>query len=152
MKNVRIIVDMQGFNDEKNKFIPKELAAYDGDKISHYVFKKPFALNLLPPDQYKQARWLMCNHHCIDWNSGFTPLHYFDSILKKLTKDYLFVYVKGNEKAEYIRKYSSRPIIELDDEPRIKPLTPKCMFHSKSPSVCALSNVFFLYDNFFMNE
>lgn len=150
--NNRLIIDVQGFKDEKNKFIPKELAAFDGYRISHFVFKQPFAFNLLCPESNKQATWLMKYHHCIYWNHGYTPLHYFADIVKKLTEDALYVYVKGTEKAEYIKKYSSKPVIELDDQPALQASTPKCAFHSKSPCICALTNVFFMYDNFFMNN
>ena len=149
---MRLVLDIQGFKDEKNQFIPKELATYDGEKIAHFVFKQPFALNLLSPELHKQTLWLMKNHHCINWNAGYTPLHYFAAIVEKITKDVEFVYVKGKEKANYIRKYSAKPIIELDEQPVLAPSTPYCVFHSKSPSMCALSNVLYMYDNFFMND
>jgi hypothetical protein len=150
--NKRLVLDVQGFKDENNKFLPKELAAYDGNKISHFIFKQPFAFNLLSPEMTKQAIWLMKHHHCITWNSGFTPLHSFAPIVKELTAGYLFVYVKGKEKYNFLKKYSSRPVIELDEQPVITPSTPRCFYHSKSPCICALSNVFFMYENFFMNE
>lgn len=149
---MRVILDFQGFKDEKNKFIPKELASYDGLQFSHFIFKKPYSLNLLSPDLHEQAVWLMKNYHHLNWNDGFTPLHHFAEILDKVTKNARFVYVKGYEKAEYIRKYCTKPIVELDEQPSIHPSTPKCVFHFKSPTHCALSNVFQMYDIFFMNE
>lgn len=48
-------MDIQGFKIENNKFIVKEFAAYDGVRISHYIFKPPFPLKMLSPDLYKQA-------------------------------------------------------------------------------------------------
>ena len=53
----QLVVDVQGFKIENNKFISKELAAYDGRKICHYVFKPPFNLNQLPPNLTKEANW-----------------------------------------------------------------------------------------------
>lgn len=149
---MRLILDLQGFQDENNKFIPKELAAYDGKRISHYVFRRPFALSLLSPELHANALWVMKNHHCIDWCSGYTPLHFFSSIVKDLTKNANYVFVKGSEKAAYIRKYCYNPIIELDEQPKLQLTEPKCFYHSKSPSMCALSNVFYLYEQFIMNE
>lgn len=149
---MRMLLDIQGFKDEHNKFLPKELAVFDGNKVSHYVFKRPFPLQLLSPEAHKQAVWLMKFHHCIPWNTGHTPLYNFSSIVKKLTEDAQFVYVKGQEKADYIRKYCTKPIIELDEQPVLTISTPKCFYHSKSPSMCALSNVMYMYDTFFMNE
>lgn len=146
---MRLILDFQAFKDERNKFIPKELACYDGEKIVHYVFKQPYPLNFLPPEYHKQAIWLMKNHHCINWNSGFTPLHHFSTIIKQITKDVEFVYVKGEEKAKYIKKYVDKPIIELDEEPALFLSKPKCFYHSKPLAMCALSNVIYMYNNFF---
>lgn len=149
---MRLILDLQGFKDEKNKFIPKELAAYDGEKIIHYVFKQPFPLNFLSPECHKQAVWLMKNHHCINWNLGFTPLHYFSTIIKQVTKNAEFVYVKGVEKAKYIKKYVDNAVIELDEEPPLFLSKPKCFYHSKPEAMCALSNVINMYDLFFFNK
>ena len=147
-----LVIDVQGFNIENNKFITKELAAYDGDKLCHYIFKAPFDIKYLPSDLHKQALWLMKNHHCIDWNEGFTPLHKFVEIIKNLTEKVDHVYVKGNEKAKYIRQYSLKPVFELDEDPKIKKEDPRCFYHSKSPSICALTNVYFFYNNCLMIE
>lgn len=149
---MNLILDIQGFKDENNKFIPKELAAYDGDKINHHVFKQPFSMDLLSPEAYNQALWLMKYHHCICWKSGHTPVHHFSTIIKTLTDDFEFVYVKGREKADYIKKYCNKTIIEIDEQPILVKTAPKCFYHSNSPAMCALSNVFFLYDTFFMNK
>jgi hypothetical protein len=147
-----LIIDFQGFKLESNRFIPKELAAYDGCKISHFIFKKPYSFNLLSTSLQKQVDWLINNHHCITWGSGYTPLHNFSNIIQDITKDANLIYVKGKEKAAYLKKYTSIPIIEIEGKPVLKQDVPRCFYHSKSPSVCALSNVFFIYDNFLMNE
>lgn len=149
---MNLVMDIQGFKIENNKFITKELAAYDGFHISHHVFKQPFEISLLPPDLHKQAIWLMKNHHCIQWNQGFTPLHKFSDIVKSLTAKCECVYVKGEEKMNIIRKYSSKPVIELDEYPALLPDKPQCFFHSKKHCVCALSNAFYLYNRFFMDD
>jgi hypothetical protein len=149
---MRLVLDMQGFKDERNRFIPKELAAYDGDRISHFVFRPPYPLKLLSQNLQNNAVWLMRNHHCLNWNSGFTPLHYFAKIMSYLTKDAEHVYVKGGEKAEFIRKYCRKKVIELDDQPALQKDEPLCFYHNKSICMCALTNVLSLYDNIFMNE
>lgn len=147
-----VVIDVQGFKLENNKFVVKEFAAYDGNKICHYVFKAPFRMSLLPPHLHKQAVWLMENHHCINWEDGFVPLHKFSNILQHIIGEYERVLIKGKEKADYIRKYTPRPVTELDEQPSLKFQKPKCFFHSKDSCVCALSNVFYLYDCFLMKE
>lgn len=147
-----IILDIQGFKIEKNKFFAKELAAFDGTKICHYIFKSPFHMKYLPPDLHKQAVWLMRNHHCIPWSEGYTPIHKFSEIIKDLTENVDNVYVKGREKSEYIRKYSLNPVIELDEDPPLISKKPSCFYHSKSPCICALTNVYTLYNDTIMIE
>lgn len=146
-----LILDVQGFKVEKNKFIVKELAGFDGERICHYVFKPPFSFDMLPPELQREANWVTKNHHCIQWDIGFTPLHKFDSILEDLTSKAECIYVKGREKAEYVRRFSSKPIFEFEEQPRLEQSIPKCFYHSKSKCVCALSNVLYLHENFVMS-
>lgn len=147
---MKLVLDVQGFKIKNNKFIAKELAAFDGLKISHYIFKAPFPITYLPQDLHKQADWLMNNHHCINWSEGFTPLYQFGSILKHLTENVKCIYVKGKEKSEYIKKYSLAPVIEIEEQPALNRAEPSCLNHLKSPCVCALTNVYNLYNTFIM--
>jgi hypothetical protein len=145
-----VIVDVQGFNTSKKTFTPKELAAYDGTCVSHYIFKPPFSFHTINDEFKKQAFWLTNNHHCLDWNEGFTPLFMFPQIIQRLTKNADSISVKGYEKAAYLRKFVSKPVIELQEQPALTPSTPSCFYHLKSPSICALSNVYYLYETFVM--
>lgn len=147
---MHLIVDVQGFIIEKNKFICKELATFDGKKITHNFFKAPFRMRLLNEEFHRQAIWLMANHHGLNWNHGFTPLHEFHNIIQNVTKNAEAVYVKGREKAQYIRKYSLAPVFEMDEHPGLPKLPPKCPHHLSENSICSLSNVFYLYENFIM--
>lgn len=143
-----LVVDIQGFKIENNEFIVKELAGYDGVKMCHYIFKPPYPLKLLSPDIEKQVTWLTRNHHCIKWNDGFTPLHMFGQIIQNLTSEADYVYIKGNEKANYIRHFISKPVLELAEQPTLKKSIPKCFYHSNKKCMCALTNVYYLYENF----
>lgn len=145
-----LILDVQGFKVEKNKFIAKELAAYDGKKTSHFIFKAPFRLDYLPPVYHKQATWLMNNHHCIRWEDGFTPLHKFGEIIKWLTHRVDVFYVKGREKTAYIKEFTTAPIIELEEQPCIEPSVPSCFYHMTENCICALTNVYRFYEYHFM--
>lgn len=145
-----LILDIQGFKAEKNKFIVKELAAYNGHKTAHYIFKPPFSIKLLPPDLEKQAEWLTHNYHGIDWSEGCTPYFNFGKIIRELTECEESIFVKGKEKASYIKEYSSRPVYELEERPPLQFSEPRCFYHLKSKCMCSLSNVFYLYENFIM--
>lgn len=151
LKNMKLVIDFQGFKTENNKFIVKEFAGYDGMKVCHYIFKPPYPFEMLSPDLQKQAYWLTRNHHCIKWSDGFTPLHMFGQIIKNLTTSAECVYVKGGEKAKYIRQFITQPVLELEEQPPLLKSSAKCFFHSNDKCMCALSNVYYLYENFMMS-
>lgn len=148
---MNLILDLQGFKTSDKIFTPKELAAYDGSVVSHYIFKAPFPFAVLPHHLQQQAVWLMENHHCIDWNEGFTPAYQFPRILRRLVRDAKVIYVKGREKVTYLKKYTATPIIEIEEQPALSPTQPSCMYHSKTLCYCALSNVHTLYNRYVMD-
>lgn len=144
-----LILDVQGFRIENNKFIVKELAAFDGKKLSHYIFKPPFPIDLLPPGLQKQTQWLTDNLHGLPWHVGFVPIHLLENILHDLADPKFKIYVKGREKAEYIKKIIHVPVIELPEQPKLEKAAPTCFYHCTDYCICALSNVYFLYEHFF---
>jgi hypothetical protein len=148
LKNMSLVLDIQGFKIENNKLLIKELAAFDGEKMFHYLFKAPFPFNMLSPQFQKQALWLTKNHHGLDWNAGFVPLHKLGKILQDMPNPTDTIYVKGREKADYIRKFVQLPVVELPEQPVLQKDTPKCFYHCENYCFCALSNVYFLYDTF----
>lgn len=146
-----LIIDIQGFKIGNNKFSLKELAAYDGKLISHFVFRRPFPFHHLNEDLQKQANWLMKNHHCIDWNEGFIPQHEVKNIIHRLTSDTDVIYVKGREKKDILETLTKTAVIEFDEQPALNPTQVNCFFHSKMHCMCALSNVYDLYNNHIIN-
>ena len=116
-----LVLDVQGFQTSKHNFTPKELAIYDGHRFAHYVFKPPFSWHTLEPEFKKQALWWN-NHHCIPWEEGFVPPHLFPQILERITQNSDAIYVKGLEKANFIRKFSSKPIEEFEERPAFAPM------------------------------
>lgn len=141
-----LIIDFQGFKIENNQFVVKELAAYDGYRVSHYVFEKPFDFKHLQRKYQKQSNWLSRHYHCIDWVAGDVPLSKLDGILQRLSNAESEIYVKGREKINYLRRFINKPLLELDEQPRLIKSTPMCFYHTKSNCVCSLSNVYYLYN------
>ncbi|CAG9817737.1 unnamed protein product [Phaedon cochleariae] len=115
-----LIIDVQGFRKENNKFIVKEFASFNEVKIRHYIFKPPFPLNFSTSNLQKQADWLVRNFHCIEWTEGYTPLHQFENNMKSLCDGVDLIHIKGREKAEYIRRFTPVPVVEFDDQPEVK--------------------------------
>lgn len=146
-----LIIDVQGFKTGNNKFIVKEFAAYDGTRICHYIFKQPFPFNCLPIEYQKQANWLMSHHHAIDWIDGYTKHFLFPKIISDITTNVTEVYVKGREKADFIRKHITATVLELPETPQLEQKTANCFYHKNDICICALSNVFNLYKDFVMH-
>lgn len=146
-----IVIDIQGFKTSDKTFTVKEFAAYNGKQWMHYIFKQPFSYDLLPEHLKRQARYLMDHHHCIRWETGFTPAHTFKDIIVDITSHYDTIYVKGEEKRKFIADLVSRNVMELE-EPKIILEEPICFNHSKTPCICALNNVFSLYETYIMRE
>lgn len=145
-------MDVQCFKIGNNTFYPKELAVYNGNEVAHYIFRPPFPLSHLPEHLQKQAKWLMHNHHCIDWNEGFTPGFLFPKIVQRLVRDADQIYVKGREKVTFLQKYVNNTIVELPECPALKPSQPSCIYHTSLSCLCSLSNVYYLYRDFVMSE
>lgn len=145
-----VVVDVQFFKVGAKQLVPKELATFDGEYISHYLFKPPFTFNCLTEEYQNEANWLMNQHHCILWESGFVPVYQLKNIITDLGNAYDVFYVKGTEKATFLKQYTKKPVLELDEQPRLQQATPRCRFHSKIFCMCALTNVYQLYNNFFM--
>lgn len=144
-----IIIDLQSFTTDNNKFIPKELAAYNGYEICHYVFKPPFPFDMLKLNYQRSAKWLIKNYHSINWQTGFTDLHQFQNIMYDLSKKADTIYVKGKEKADYIQKFTNKIVVEMDEHPAIIHQKAMCFYHNNTNKcVCALTNVHYLYNNF----
>lgn len=148
-----IVIDIQGYKVENNKFVPKELAAYNGEQYCHFIFKPPFPIEMLPDFYKKQVIWLENNHHCLQWKEGFTPLYQFPKIIQQLSNTADVFYVKGKEKALYLQKYiKNKKIIELDEQPALKKMESKCLYHLNKFCYCSLTITMYLYDHFFLNK
>ena len=145
-----VIMDVQGFKTNNNKLIVKEFGAYDGYHTCHVVFKPPFPFDCLPVEYRKQANWLMAHDHAIEWNAGFTQHFMFPQIIKHVARDATEVYVKGKEKADFIRKHIDNPVIELPETPALTKRPGSCFYHMNEICICALTYVYYLYENFVM--
>lgn len=143
------IIDIQGFTIEKNKFIPKELAAYNGTEQCHFIFKQPWPKKMLIPTYQKQVEWLENNHHSIDWKEGFTPLHKFHNIMFNLSGKADVFYVKGREKSKYLQKFTDKPVKELNEQPALNKMVSECIYHKHKICYCSLTIVHYLYNNFY---
>lgn len=100
-----VVIDFQGFKDNRNNFIIKELALQkinNSKEITkptkHYLFLPPFDFKYLPPKQQKQAAWLKKNHHSFLWRQGVNRYGKLINILQNIAVTCNSIYTKGTEK------------------------------------------------------
>ena len=144
-----IFVDIQGFKCSFG-YILKELAIYDGVRMSNFLFKPPFNRNMLSDKDKKVVSWAE-GYHGMEWDSGNIDLNEINGILKILESSPT-IYVKGYEKAKVLEKFLDQEKIyniPIDFEPKLSKFKkiPECFFHKNVTLYhCALSNVKLLYD------
>jgi hypothetical protein len=144
-----LIMDVQGFEVENKKFILKEMASYNGKQICHYIFKSPFPHDMLSIDLKKRIQSDV-DFHGVSWDIGFTPLHLFGKIMDNLSSSIESIYLSDRKKAMYIQQFTSKPVLEFGNV-SLKKTTPSCLYHNEDDCVCALSNVYYLFEHYVMN-
>jgi len=154
---MEFILDFQGFKDEKNDFIIKELAilSTDGEKYELHLFQPPHAFNQLSKDLQKQVIWLEKQFHGLYWSSGHRDYRELKDVFRGIDLSGT-IYVKGVEKQRYAVKLLSDfnvNVINLEDigcpslsvlKQQINPAVLKpCSFNHNSNN-CAYVNVYVL--------
>ena len=151
-----IIIDIQGFLDTKEKFIPKEVAlvAINVPIIGHWIMTPPYSFVELCENSRRQNTWLSRNYHGIEWFDGETKPECFTQHLREIIRETRFIYCRGEEKASYLRNLLSRTVYNLEGiSPSFKNLRDKeedgqrCSHHGfrNNPEFhCALRNVYAL--------
>lgn len=151
------ILDFQAFKDEKNRYIVKEIAilAVRTDELGHCLIKPPFAASKLYGDKKASIDYLTDVYHGIIWEDGYMNFTDTVSMLKDMTRNAKHLYIKGSERAKFIRKLLGKTTIDFDtlNCPRTKYLSseaasPDCFYYRHSPSshtyfeACSLRRVY----------
>lgn len=96
------IVDLQGFKDDWNNFIVKELSFLTQNIKFSDVIKSPYEFDKLSSRSQKVARWLIDNYHGVDWNDGYISVTELRKTILPILKNKI-IYVKGEEKIHWLR-------------------------------------------------
>ena len=143
-------MDFQAFKLNATEFAVKELAILaPGGSTSHFVFKAPCNWGDLPLSQRCENVWLTHNHLKIRWDDGDTPYEEIENVLRSnLSSASAVVYVKGEQKAKWLRRYIEHVVKEIDEKcPALPNLRShwtnenSCKFHRKPYGPCALKHV-----------
>lgn len=158
-----VVIDIQGFNllsaQNEWKFYPKEITITNGFQANHYLLKPPLEFKKLSARNKKQVRYEEKHIHGLRYSSGnIQDIH---DILIKLLSEYDVVYVKGQQKHEYLMgvcAQNHQNIINVEGHefwniPTFKAQKPRCLDHLKDKHYsCSNTNSSILYQwilNFF---
>lgn len=142
------IVDFQGFKDDNNDFIVKELVVMcvETGHYNQWLFKPP--TNFTPSSDKILAtnHYLAKYHHGLLWDSGTIDYFKLPSVLRLSTWFYNSIYAMGLEKSKYLSPLIRRYIRNLEYEgcPSVKklPQVPDvdCSLYQHSKFACAVQN------------
>lgn len=163
-----VLIDVQGFKVDKNKFILKEICIHsvENNFKYHKLIKSPFKFEKLKKVEKNTIQWLTKNYHGIQWDSGNITFTQFMDDMKTVLKDKIII-CKGLEKMKWLKcffeRISIQEIINCEDldcnikwnkNCEISEYFDSCEYHKnikKSSFVCALKNVMLLRRWFFEN-
>lgn len=143
------IVDIQGFVDCENQFLPKEVAVVSlrEGHIAHWVIAPPCEFSELPYPTQKQNNWLTVNFHGIEWYDGEISSIQLKKHIREIAQVADHIYVRGREKKLYLERITARRIFNLENiSPTFEELrssTQYCLHHGsikRRVFKCALHN------------
>lgn len=149
---MNVIVDVQGFKNEDNQFIPKEIAIVSKTHSFVLLIKPPYPFYNLTKKERLSVSWIERNRGIL-WNEGFVPYLNYKILLKDFFKNKR-VYTKGYEKVLWLKDIlQNSNVYNLEDNncPSFENLfkiyersseLKSCIYHE---NVCAYKNVFCLY-------
>lgn len=149
----RAFVDVQGFKDNSNRFILKEIAVLTSNSSFHDVIRSPFSIEHLNEKRRRQTEWITNNYHGIKWSDGTMSMTELRKIIKPMLH-HKIIFVKGAEKVQWLRfiledKKKRIMIVNLDCVRFIENKYENiCKKHLNENMCCALQNVLVLVEFF----
>ena len=115
------VIDFQGFHDDADNFILKEVCiqSVENGKLlgerKQFLLLPPFDFKYLSDSKKKEVNYLKNCYHKFTWNCGLQEYDEIYSIFKNLT-DIRCIYVKGSEKKKVLEKEFNSHIKIIDLE------------------------------------
>lgn len=149
MNNI-VIVEFQGCIDGKNHFIVKELCLIHGIFKEIFLFKPPFARDILNKKVLKSMRYCENNIHGLRWEDGVTPYERLNGILRDRCTGKT-VLTKGLEKQKFLESVTGQLVFNIDVillKPFKElpfPIMEPCFYHQKN-FACAKANALKIHE------
>jgi hypothetical protein len=153
-REVSVVLDIQCYKDNNNSFIIKEIAAIDvetGSLLLHHIVCPPYDRKLLTAEKLRESYWLEKYYHGLEWGQGDIVYQVLLNKVKLLFTSVSHVFVKGEEKASFIKSILPRQCTVIDLEclhcqsldvlnSLFTKDTLRCSNHKAVDHKCALSN------------
>lgn len=143
-----IIVDVQGFKNQNNEFIIKELVIGTSEHTQIFLIKPPYPFSALTLEERKRVWWIERNRG-YRWSEGHIDYKEFKRLIKPYFKKRKII-VKGEEKVKWVRELCEHEnVLDISNKglPNLETLSNlyckdmfsyNCFNHLK---YCALKNV-----------
>ena len=141
---VLLVIDFTYFQGRDGEMVVKELAAADShsDRVSSYVFKRPYAWEEVPAFTARLNQDI--NHGC-NWNDGDIFYSELETVLNREASSAVAIYCFGPKKSAFISNLIDRTVIDIAQLgcPRAADITfpgISCTFpcHKGLNNVCAM--------------
>lgn len=112
------IIEMQGFKNSENIFVPKEVSVLSINKsfFAHWIIMPSCNFCDLPANIRKQNNWQTLHTHGIEWFEGEVPEKHLFANLRELSKMARKLYSYGQEKVTILEQIMAREVINLEDD------------------------------------
>lgn len=144
-----VVIDFQGLLSTGRTFVIKEIAVVSifNDYVGHWLVKSPNSMISMCKGILQENHRLTREVHGIEWTDGASSEEEIADILHLMSHSLRTIYVKGQEKADYLERFMSSKIINLETLPSLEadelPVENKyCLMHGirhKKQKICALN-------------
>ena len=148
---MELVLDAQFLKNREDEYIVKELAilALDENYVAHWLVKSQGTFFRLPKNVVRQNNFSARYLHGIEWNEGDIDFIDLYRTLAKLSNHVRKVYVRGECKADFVRRYLTPRVVNLEEDENcptfadLPTLDTYCLFHGRLSNPlrasCALS-------------
>lgn len=97
-----VFVDLQGFKNQFNDFIVKEIYILSKNFKFHEIIKSPHSYEILSTSEKIQVNWLRDNYHGLSWNDGYITVSELQNTIIPILRGKIIL-VKGLEKVSWLK-------------------------------------------------
>lgn len=113
-----VVLDINCFFNNYMRYVVKEMSIYDLNHHSsqHWIFKPPQGYTIVNAKAQRTNEWLTRNNHGISWEQGDVSYIELSRILEHIASSYNIVYVKGQQKIDFIQRqiFASPEFVNLE--------------------------------------